>query len=239
MKRFLLALMAAGGLWAQSAEEIAAKSVEAMGGAAQFDAVKSVRMRGRMGLKPETATPFNMLAKRPNRFRMEFTVGPDHVTQAYDGMIGWQSVMGEHKSGPTTLAGVVLAHLTDQASNVIGGPLVDRVERRNKLETAGREVVNGVNCYKLKVTFGTGDTMILFIDPGNFRVVQEDVPVAVNGKETLIERSLSDYRKFGSIFVACQVVTRQKGQTEGQHLNIESVEINPAINDAAFKMPAK
>lgn len=228
--------MLARSLQAQSAGEIAAKSVEAMGGAANFASIQTLRALGRMRLGQGPYSPLLLVVKRPNMLRMEVSVGSDHVTQAFDGAIGWQSIAGDHKQEPTALTGDSLAHLIDQAANAIGGPLLDLEKRHNKVELDGSESINGANCYRLKVTLTTGDHRVLFIDPASFREVQEEFPMPVNGKPSIIQQSMGDYRKFGPIYVACLIVTREKGGEDSQRMEIESVEINPPVDDAVFKM---
>ncbi|HEY3836506.1 MAG TPA: hypothetical protein VGL72_08040 [Bryobacteraceae bacterium] len=243
MYHVLLLLFSAAMARAQApeltAEQVAAKTIEAMGSEQAFAGIDSLRLKGRMRFGQGEFTPFTAVAKRPNRFRMELAVGQDQVTQAYDGSVGWQSVSGEHKHEPTALTGDSLAHLIDQAANAIGGPLLDRGQRRNKIEMVGREEVDRADCYKIKVTLGTGDTMVLFINPLNFRDVQEELPMQVNGKTSVIQESVSLYRKFGPILMACQFVTREKGGEDRQQLEIDSVEINATAEDSIFKMPVK
>lgn len=229
-----VALLAAG-LWAQNSSSIAAKCVEALGGAAQFAKIDSIRVHGRMsgGLGP--VTKFTVTAKRPNRFRMELDAGHDHVIQAYDGKTGWQSVLGEHVQAPTPLTGESLARLADQGANFIGGPLVEMEQRGNRVELAGREAVGGADCYKLKVTLATGNSITMFIESSKFLEVQQEIPTQVNGEGATIQQTVGDYRKFGGILVACRLVTRQKGGEEGQVTEVESVEINPAIEAGLFE----
>ncbi len=237
MNRLVFFFVFALSLRAQRADEIVAKSIEAMGGSASFAAVDSVRVHGRLRFGHGEFTPFTVVAKRPGSMRMELTIGTDHVTQAYDGAIGWQSVAGDHPQQATALTGDSLAHLIDQAANAIGGPLLDLEKRHNTVEMDGREMVNGVDCYRLKVTLGTGDTMVLFIDPANFHEIQEELPIRVEGRQSTIQQSVGDYRRFGSIWVACLFVTREKGGEDSQRLEIDSVEINPAVETSLFKMP--
>jgi hypothetical protein len=236
VRRVLFLLVVASGLRAQSAEEIAAKAIDAMGGTARFATIESIKMEGRLRLGQGEFTPFSMVARRPAMFRLELSVGPDRVTQAYDGTIGWQSVSGEHNQEPTPLTGDSLAHLIDQASTAIGGPLLDLKKRHNKAELLGRETLNGADCYKVKITFSTGNSRVMFIDSANFREVQEEMPAQVNGATT-IEQEVSQYRRFDGILVACLLVTREKGGPDSQRMEIDSVELNPALDEGLFKLP--
>jgi len=232
-----------GGVYAQApaltADQVIAKAIDAMGGAANLAKVESIKLTARMRFGKGESQPLTVIAKRPSMFRLELTTGPDRITQVYDGAIGWQSVSGEHKQDPTVLTGESLAHLIDQAANVIGGPLLDIEMRHNAVELAGKEQVNGVECIKLRVTLGTGNTMDLFIDPASFLTIQEELPMKVDGKASVIQETVGNYRKFGSIRMACLFVTREKGGEDGQVLEIDSVEINPATEESVFKMPAK
>jgi hypothetical protein len=236
VRRLLFLLTILGGFEVQAADDIAAKSVEAMGGAAKFASVQSIRVKGRMRFGQGSFSPFSFAARRPTMYRIELAVGLDHITQAYDGSMGWQSVTGEHRHDAIALAGDSLESLIDQAANAIGGPLVDREKRHNRVEPAGRESVNGVNCYLLKVTFPTGSTRILFIDPTSFLEIQEEFPAKVNGQASTIQQSVSDYRKFGPILVPCVIVTRVKGGPDSQRMEKDTVEINPSLDDSSFTL---
>jgi len=237
-------LIAAAALQAQflvlspepTAADIAAQSVEAMGGAAQFALIDSLKIRGRMRFGQDAFTPFTVTARRPNRFRLELTAGSDHVVQAYDGTTGWQSVSGPHDQPPTVLAGESLARLIDRAANAIGGPLVDLEKRGNRAAYVGREAVNGVDCFKLNLTLGTGDRMVVFIDSSTFREIQEELPIRIDGQPATIQQSVGNYRRFGPIWVACLFVTRQKGREDSQRVEIDSVELNPPIEERLFEM---
>ena len=240
MVRLILFLVVAAQLRAQdlSVEQIIAKAIEAIGGQANLAKVDSIELKARIRFGQGEFGPLRVVAKRPSLFRMEMTIGPDHVTQAYDGAIGWQAVTGEHKQDPVVLTGESLAHLIDQAANAIGGPLIDLEKRHNEVSLAGREPVNGVDCYKLKVTLGTGDTMDVFLDPTTFQTVQEELPMRLEGRSSTIQESVGNYRKFGSILMACLFVTHEKGGEDGQRMEIDAVEINPKVDASVFKMPA-
>lgn len=220
-----------------NARDIAAKCVEAMGGAAQFANIESLQFRGRMRFGTGAFTPFMVVARRPDRFRMELTVGEDRVVQAYDGRTGWQSVSGPHNQPATPLEGGSLLYLRDQAVNAIGGPLVDMEKRGNRAELASHEAVQGADCFKLKLTLATGNSRVVFIDASSFLVLQEELPTVLNSQAATIQQSLGDYRRFGPILLPCTFTTRQKGGEDGQRIEIESVEINAVVEESVFNMP--
>lgn len=221
-----------------SAPELVKKCVEALGGEEAFAKVESIRMTGRMRLGEGALTPFSVLAKRPNFYRIELTAGPDRVVQAFDGTVGWQSVSGQHEQAPTALSGESLSRLMDQAANAIGGPLVEMEKRGNKVELAGRESAGEVDCIRLQVTLATGDSMLLLIDPTTFREVQEEIPIKINGQSSAILQTAGNYRRFGSIWIPCLRITRQKGSQDSQRTEIDSVDLNPQLDNELFRFAA-
>jgi hypothetical protein len=220
-----------------TAQDIAAKYVEAIGGAAQVAKVETMRIQGRMRFGTEAFTSFTVTAKRPDRFRMELTAGPDRIVQAYNGSAGWQSVSGLHNQPATPLEGDSLLYLRDQAANAIGGPLVDMEKRRNRAELVGHEAVNGIDCFKLKLTLATGNSRVMFIDASSFLVVQEELPAVLNSQAATIQQSVGNYRRFGPVLVPCLFVTRPKGGEDTQRIEIDQVEINPRVDDSIFQLP--
>jgi len=235
----LLALSFSNAQTPLTLEQIISKSVDALGGAANFAQVKAVRMKGSIRFGKGDAGPVLVLAQRPSNFRMEVTFGTDQVVQGYDGKTGWQALTGEHPQPAAELSGDTLYHLIDQAANAIGGALLDRKQRGNTAELSGVEDFNGTACYKINVKLWTRDPIAIFIDRSSFLTVGEEFPMDVNGKPSTIQQVVSDYRKFGSILVACRFVTREKGGEESQRLEVDSVEINPALDAAVFHLPAK
>ena len=57
-------------------------------------------------------------------------------------------------------------------------------------------------------------------------------------KEETSESLLSDYRKVDGIMFPYSIESRQAGASQGQTINIETVEINPKIDNTMFVMPA-
>jgi hypothetical protein len=52
------------------------------------------------------------------------------------------------------------------------------------------------------------------------------------------ENSLSDYKEVGGLMIAHSLEMGPKGSTERSKLTLQKVELNPALDDGRFKMPA-
>src|SRR6185436_15679066 len=69
-------------------DEIIARNLEAKGGAAKWQAIKSVKMTGMM-IRQGTEMPLTVYAMRPNFNRQEITTPGGKAVQAFDGTTAW------------------------------------------------------------------------------------------------------------------------------------------------------
>jgi len=75
--------------FAQTAEELVAKNLQAKGGVDKIKAIKSMRLTGNFDAGGFKAT-VGELSKRPEMVRETFTLQGMTQVQAYDGSSGWQ-----------------------------------------------------------------------------------------------------------------------------------------------------
>jgi outer membrane lipoprotein-sorting protein len=219
---------------AETVDDVIAKSFEARGGLDKLKAVQSIRMTGRMTMGP-TELPMVVETKRPASLRLEVTIQGTTAVQAYDGTTGWAiSPMGTGQ--PEVLPADQAEVMADQAD--IDGPLVDYKAKGHQVELLGKEKVEGSDAYKLKVTKKDGGIEYYFLDAESY------LPVRVEGKRTIRgtdiegEGTIGDYKEVGGFLWPHSIQNGVKGRAEKQTITIEKIEINPAIDDARFKMPA-
>jgi outer membrane lipoprotein-sorting protein len=194
---------------AQTVDEVIAKSFEARGGLDKLKAVQSIRMTGRMTMGPMDL-PMVIETKRPASLRLDVTVQGTIAVQAYDGTTGWAiSPMGTGQ--PEVLPAEQAKVMADQAD--IEGPLVDYKAKGHQVELLGKEKIESGDAYKLKVT-------------------------KKDGTEIEGEGTIGDYKEVGGFLWPHSIQNGAKGRAEKQTITIEKIEINPAIDDARFKMPA-
>jgi outer membrane lipoprotein-sorting protein len=237
-KRMIVLAMALGIVApaaAQTADEIVAKHIEAMGGLEKLKSVKSVRMTGRMTVGPGIEAPVTMEVKRPNSMRMDFTVQGMVGSQAYDGKVGWTLMPFGGSKVPQQMAGDELQMAAEQAD--IDGPLVDYKAKGNTVELLGKETVEGAEAYKLKVTLKSGVVRTMYIDAEHFLQVKEESKRTIRGTEIDGETIFGDYKEVGGLMLPHSIDSGQKGSPQRQKLVVEKIELNVPIDDARFKMP--
>lgn len=221
---------------AQTVDEIIAKNVDARGGLDKLKSVKTMRMSGKMTVGPGIEAPISMEMKRPNNVRMEITFQGNTGVQAYDGKDGWAISPFSGKKEPEPMSADDLKEAEEQAD--MDGPLVDYKAKGHAVELVGKEKVEGSEVYKIKVALKNGDTRYLYIDADSFLEIKSESKRTVRGSEVELETTIGDYKEVGGLLVPHSFQSGAKGRPEKQNITVDKVELNPALDDTRFKMPA-
>jgi outer membrane lipoprotein-sorting protein len=220
----------------QTVDELIAKNVEARGGLEKMKAVKSIRMTGKMTLGPGMEAPIRLELKRPHSVRMEFTIQGNTGVQAYDGKSGWSINPFGGKQEPEPLSADDMKDIEEQSD--IDGPLVDYKEKGHTVELLGKEKVEGSDTYKLKVTLKSGDIRYQFLDAESFLTIREEARRIVRGTEQDVESTVGDYKDVGGgLLMPHSIQNGTKGRPEKQNIVLDTVELNPTLDDTRFTMP--
>ena len=222
---------------AQTVDEIIAKNLKARGGLDKLKSVQSIRMSGKMTVGPGMEAPFVIEMKRPKNVRLEITVQGMNIIQAYDGTTGWAVMPMMGKNDPEPMPAEEAKQAEEQAD--FDGPLVDYKEKGHKVELVGKEKVEGADAYKLKVTLKSGDVRYFFVEADSFLEIKAEGKRTARGSEIEFENSLGDYKDVGGLMIAHSLEMGPKGTPQKSKLTLDKVELNPTIDDARFKMPAK
>jgi outer membrane lipoprotein-sorting protein len=220
---------------AQTVDEIIAKHYAARGGVDKIRALKSIRITGRM-VAGQMEIPATIENKRPEQVRMEMTIQGLVGILGYDGTTGWQVMPFMGKKDPEPMSGDDLKDIQEQAD--FDGPLLDYKAKGNQVELLGKEKVEGADCYKLKVTLKNGIVHTLFIDSDSFLEIKDISKRTIRGTEQEVESTSGDYKEVEGIIFPFVIEQGTTGSPQKQRIIIEKIELNPAIDDARFKMPA-
>jgi len=232
----VLALALASPVHAQTADELIAKNIKAKGGMDKIKAMKSLRATGHMALGPEMEAPFVMTLKRPNEMRMEFTLQGMTGVQAYDGKSAWAVMPFMGKKDPEAMSADDTKMVAEQSD--FDGPLVDYKAKGNKVELEGREQVEGVNAYKLKVTRPDGEIRYIYLDPDAYLEIKTEATRVVRGTPMDVETTIGDYKEVAGVMMAHSIESGPKGSTQRQKMTVDKYEPNVDIPETQFAMPA-
>src|SRR6266542_797148 len=242
--RFAIALMAAlVSLPAEPArsltvDEILAKYVEARGGLAKIEAIKSFRATGTVsfgGGDSAIEAVFGLVQKRPGMIRSETTIQGLTAVQAYDGQEGWSLQPFQGKRDAQKASADDARDLSQRAD--IEGPLVRWHEKGHRVEYLGTEDVDGTPAHKLRVTLKGGDTQYVFLDPDYFLEIRVETVARVRGTERITETDLGSYEQVAGVWFPFSIETGRKGGPRGSRITIDRAEANVEVEDGLFKFP--
>jgi outer membrane lipoprotein-sorting protein len=232
---FFLALLICPIASAQSVDDLIKKNMDAHGGAQRLKAIKSTKAAGKIQMQGINA-PVTIITKRPNFARVEINLQIGPYIEAFDGQTAWRvnPLTGSH--APETISGEEAKDILETAD--MEGPLVDYRRKGHKLELAGREKVEGVDTYKLKLTLKSGEVKYIYLNTRTHLEVKQTTRRLDHGVEIEVETYYGDYKPVDGILIAHSYEARVGGQTV-QITTIEKIEINSHIDDDIFKMPIK
>ena len=239
-KKFVLALCAAALLAvsasAQTADELIDKNIKAKGGLEKLKALQSMKFTGKMKMGPMEA-PFIVMKKRPENFRLEFTIQGMTGIQAYDGSTGWMVMPFMGKKDPEQMSADMLKEFKEEAD--FDGPMMDYKTKGNKVELVGKEDVQGTPAYKLHVTTKDGSESNVYLDAESYLEIKSESKRKIQGQDIESETTLGDYKDVGNgLLFPMSIESHAKGKEGAQSITIEKVELNPTtIDAAAFHMP--
>ena len=217
----------------KTADEIIAKYIEAIGGRAKIDALKSMKMTGKMVMMGGMEIPLSVKTKRPNRVRSDFTFQGMTGTQAFDGKIGWMVMPFSGKLEPEKMSDEMTRIMADEAD--MDGPLVDYRKKGHQIELVGKDEIEGAEVYKLKVSKKNGSVEYHFLDAEYFLPIKVKGKRPFMGSEMEYEQTFGDYKEVAGLMMAHSV--EQGGAGMGGTVSIEKIEVNVPIDNAEFAMP--
>jgi len=221
---------------AQTVDEIVSRHIEARGGLGKIKAVESIRMTGRANAGPGRDALVHREVKRPSRIRTEFTVQGMTGVYAFDGERGWEVSPFLGRMDPEPMSPESAQQAGEQAD--IDGPLVDWRAKGHRVALVGRETVEGREAYRLEVTLAGGSVRHDSIDAESFLLVQTESKRLVRGHKRDVVTRFSDYRNVEGLPYAHTIVTSTAGAARRLSVVVETVELDPTLDDARFRMPA-
>ena len=224
----------ASALGGQTAEEIVSKNIEARGGLEKIKGIQSMRMTGSMRLGDERL-PTSLELKRPNKSRWEFTLEGQTAVQAFDGKTAWMIMPFEGQTQPQVMTDQEARDIEMQAD--VDGPLVDAAAKGNKIELLGKETVDGVETWKLRITRKNGDSRDLYLDAKTYLQVLVVSKRTTDGQTVEIRSKIGDYRNVGGVMLPHSFQASASGVPQTQALEFSKIELNVPIDDSRFAMP--
>lgn len=236
MNCWILTLLVALPLPAQTVDEIVDKYVEARGGKARIAEIDTLTATGTALMGGEMEVPFVYQWKRPDHFRFELTTQGMTEVQAFDGEDAWFTDP-PGQTEPADMPPMQFAMLND-ALDFLEGPLVRYREKGHEVELLGLEEIEGTEAYKLRVTKKGGVVEISYLDPEYFVEILQFEKHQTPGGEMELVTTLGDYKEVDGVMLPHAWERKPRGAPAGIALMFEKIELNGEIPDSRFARPA-
>jgi outer membrane lipoprotein-sorting protein len=222
-----------------TAAQIVEKNISAKGGLQAWRAVQTISFSGKMdaGGRAKAQLPFVLEKKRPRKTRVELVFANDTAVQVYDGTNGWKlrPFLGRRDVEPYTPEELKSAAFESD----LDGPLVDYGAKGNKVELEGVEKVENNDAYKLKLTMKGGQVQHIWVDAQTFLDIKvEGTPRRMDGRMRTVWIYLRDYKDVNGLMIPYVMETEVQGNRETHKMILESVVVNPKLEDSLFTKPS-
>jgi hypothetical protein len=221
-----------------SAAQIVDKNLSARGGLAAWRAVQTMSMSGKMeaGGTQNMQLPFLIEMRRPRKTRLELQFQGQTAVQVFDGVNGWKLRPFLNRHEVESYTGEEMKAASLQAD--LDGPLVDYASKGTKVELEGTEKLEDRSAYKLKLTLKDGQLRHIWVDAKTFLEVKVDgAPRRLNGTYHSVETYMRDYKSVGGLMIPYVLETAVEGVQQREKILIESVVVNPKLENSRFAKP--
>jgi hypothetical protein len=218
-------------------DDVIDRNTKAMGGRAAIEAIQSIEVNLHI-TDPGFEADGVYYAARPGKMRIDVSVAGKHVfTEASNGEHGWEW-NGKESKPASTKATAALQHGVELPGKLFG--LHELKQRGHQIELAGREKIDGIDYYALRLTLRDGYQTTLYVDPSTWLITRRrdvrPLHVDIDPTPTTIEQRSSDFRKISGVqFAFAGSETDLKTGKVLETSRIKSIKLNPQIDPTFFE----
>jgi len=226
-------LFTAAGASAQTADEVIAKYVQAIGGKEQLSKINSLYVESTievMGMEMVSKT--TTLNGKGNKTDME-VMGSNMITCITD-KGGWSinPMMGTGSAEDMPEA----QYNASRDQIFIGAPFATYSGKGYKAELIGSEAVGDVNALKLRLTAPDNTSGVYYFDPGTGYLVKAVAQADMQGQMVENVTTYSDYRTTDGYTLPYKTSMNMGGQMD-MTSTVTKVEVNIPVDIAIFEKP--
>jgi outer membrane lipoprotein-sorting protein len=218
---------------AQTADDIIAKHIDAVGGKDKISQVTSMYIESNTNIMNMDA-PSKTYIVTGKGYRTESDFNGQKLVQVITDKGGWSINPFLGGTTPTAMSDDDYQGRAEDINAV--DPLVNYAANGAKVTLAGQEKVGDVNAYKLQLTNKFNKETDFYIDPATWYVIKMVSTATMMGQPTTITTTLSNYQKTDFGIVMPYSISTDFGQAV-LAVTVQKVEVNKQIDPTIFDMP--
>ena len=207
----------------------------ATGGLKRLRALRSVRMSGQITFAGDSPHAMTVEIARPGKIRTEITFPAGAWIQVFDGRRGWTISPVAKTRAPQPMSAEQARNAPEQAD--IDGPLVDSAQKGIRLALEGKEMVDGKDAWRIRVTRADGVVRHLDLDAATSLKIRWEGELGEGPERKLNVSVFSDYRTVEGLSFPFRIVSGIAGGEIRQEIVFDRIEVDPAIPDSDFAPP--
>jgi hypothetical protein len=218
-------------------DEVIERNTQAMGGRATLETIHSIEFNLHIR-DPGFEVDGIYRAARPGRMRIDVAADGKHVfTEAFDGQRGWQWSGKGDPVAASPKATAALRHGVELPGKLFG--LHELRQRGHRIDLTGREKVDGIDYFVLRLTLSDGYETSLYVDPKTWLITRRrdvrPLHVDIDPTPTTIETRFSDFRKIGGVvFPFSNTDTDLKTGKILEQTSVREIKLNPDFDQTIF-----
>jgi hypothetical protein len=221
-----------GFLHAQTADEIVQKNINAIGGKDVIGKIKSQITESNLSVMGSELNSISTLLVGKG-FKNVANFNGQEIIQCITSTSGWMINPLAGQTDATSLPEDQVK--AAQSALSIGGDLFDYKEKGGKVELVGKENVEGVNAFKIKLVSKDSKETIYYIDPATYYVIKRESTANVAGEDITSVSTFSNFKKTDiGLVIPYTTITNQGFEIT---VTINKVDFNKEIDTKIFEMP--
>ena len=228
----------------ESVDAILDTYVENIGGKEAFRALKGQKMTAEVAAQGMSIPVEVYVMADGKMITLLELMGMSIAQDAYDGTDAWETNFMTQKAERKT------AETAENMKRAIGEyptPLLDYAEKGFKAELMESAIVEGVDCFKIKLTKkpilvdgkDVENVEYYYFDKESFIPVQVEAEMHSGPMKGEIGLTLySDYQEVDGLYFPFSMVMKT-ADSEGQAIEFDTIELNPTVEEGFFTFPGE
>jgi outer membrane lipoprotein-sorting protein len=234
----LLSFLSSGLIMAQdlNLDELIKKNFKVIG-QDKLMKTQTITQTGKM-LTQGVELAMTTIQKKPHLQRVELEYQGTKVIYAYDGQNGWMIAPGSGTLDPQDMPAEMLKGFAENDDSFIGwdNPLFTWKELGKKIELVGKEDLNGITVFNIKITSKDSSVVNFYMDATKFVILKEKSSAIRQGQMVETETRYSEIKEVDGVMNAFRIEVLENGQTSVV-FTFDKCEFDLPVDDGIFKKP--